>query len=57
MSFSRPASMLFCRNRTDDLSLGEQVDMPPDELLDGLSGSAGDFLDRGGHAVIAVLAI
>ena len=28
-------------------SLGEQVAVPRDELLDGLRGPAGDFLDRG----------
>ena len=38
-------------------SLGEQVALPRDELLDGLRGSAGDFLDRGGHAVIPILAM
>lgn len=38
-------------------SLGEQVASPRDELLDGLRGSAGDFLDRGGHAVIPILAM
>jgi hypothetical protein len=35
----------------------EQVASPRDELLDGLRGSAGDFLDRGGHAVIPILAM
>src|SRR5215831_9792190 len=38
-------------------SLGEQVALPRDELLDGLRGSAGDFLDGGGHAVIPILAM
>jgi hypothetical protein len=38
-------------------SLGEQVALPRDELLDGLRGSAGDFLDRGGNAVIPILAM
>jgi Zn-dependent alcohol dehydrogenase len=38
-------------------SLGEQVALPCDELLDGLRGSAGDFLDGGGHAVIPILAM
>jgi len=38
-------------------SPGEQVASPRDELLDGLRGSAGDFLDRGGHAVIPILAM
>jgi hypothetical protein len=38
-------------------SPGEQVASPSDELLDGLRGSAGDFLDRGGHAVIPILAM
>ena len=38
-------------------SLGEQVASPRDELLDGLRGSAGDFLDRGSHAVIPILAM
>ena len=37
--------------------LGEQVALPCDELLDGFRGSAGDFLDRGGHAVIPILAM
>ena len=36
---------------------GEQVAVPCDELLDGFRGPAGDFLDRGGHAVIPVLAV
>jgi hypothetical protein len=43
--------------RTGCTSFGEQVALPRDELLDGLRGSAGDFLDRGGHAVIAILAM
>src|ERR1700704_5114831 len=38
-------------------SPGEQIASPRDELLDGLRGSAGDFLDRGGHAVIPILAM
>ena len=38
-------------------SPGEQVASPRAELLDGLRGSAGDFLDRGGHAVIPILAM
>jgi hypothetical protein len=38
-------------------SLGEQVALPRDELLHGFRGSAGDFLDRGGHAVIPILAM
>jgi hypothetical protein len=38
-------------------SPGEQVASPRDELLDGLRRSAGDFLDRGGHAVIPILAM
>ena len=36
---------------------GEQVALPCDELLDGFRGQAGDFLDRGGHAVIPILAM
>ena len=36
---------------------GEQVALPCDELLDGFRGSAGDFLDRGSHAVIPILAM
>jgi len=36
---------------------GEQVALPCDELLDGFRGPAGDFLDRGGHAVIPILAM
>jgi len=40
-----------------DVDAGEQVASPRDELLDGLRGSAGDFLDRGGHAVIPILAM
>ena len=36
---------------------GEQVAVPCDELLDGFRGPAGDFLDRGGHAVIPILAM
>ena len=39
------------------MSPGEQVAVPRDELLDGLRGSAGDFLDGGGHAVIPILAM
>src|SRR6478672_10961272 len=35
-------------------SLCEQVASLRDELLDGLRGSAGDLLDRGGHAVIPI---
>jgi hypothetical protein len=35
----------------------KKVASPRDELLDGLRGSAGDFLDRGGHAVIPILAM
>jgi hypothetical protein len=38
-------------------SVGEQVALPRDELLDGLRGSAGDFLARGGDAVIPILAM
>ena len=49
----RPAGLLL-RCRT---SLGEQVKVSRDELLDGLRGLAGDVLDRGGHAVIPILAV
>jgi hypothetical protein len=38
-------------------SPGEQVALPRDELLDGLRGPAGDLLDRGGQAVIPILAM
>lgn len=38
-------------------SLGEQVALPRDELLDGLRGSAGEFFDRSGQAVIPILAM
>ena len=41
----------------ESASLGEQVAVPRDELLDGLRGPAGDFLDGGGHAVIPILAM
>jgi len=47
-----PVAVLRCCT-----SRGEQVASPRDELLDGLRGSAGDFLDRGGHAVIPILAM
>jgi hypothetical protein len=39
------------------MSPGEQVAVPRDELLDGLRGPTGDFLDGGGHAVIPILAM
>src|SRR5215469_17365712 len=60
------ASSIWFKTRTRQItrhvvrcctSLGEQVAMPRDELLDGLRGSAGDFLDAGGHAVIPILAM
>lgn len=38
-------------------SPGEQVASPSDEFLDRLRGSAGDFLNRGSHAVIPILAV
>jgi hypothetical protein len=50
--FGRLVDVLRCCT-----SPGEQVASLRDELLDGLRGSAGDFLDRGGHAVIPILAM
>src|SRR6195256_5069662 len=50
----RPGGLLYfaaARSRS------EEVAPLSDELLDGLRGSAGDFLDRGGHAVIPILAM
>jgi hypothetical protein len=41
----------------DCTSPDEQLSSLRDELLDGLRGSAGDVLDRGGHAVIPILAV
>ena len=38
-------------------SLGEHVALPCDPLLDGLRRLPGDFFDRGGQAVIPVLAM
>jgi hypothetical protein len=38
-------------------SLGEQVSLPRDELLNGFGGSASDFLQSGSHSVIPILAM
>ena len=56
-SGGRPAPMGRVRPPRGDPDVAGQDASPRDELLDGLRGSAGDLLDRGGPAVIPILAM